>query len=171
MRADVRLSHGREGIGPRAHGATAEREAWEGRELEQNKLIRVYVSTSPGWFGVSAWHELELSQRKEPTLRKCLHEIQWKAFSQLVIGGRGEAGSIPGPVVLGSIRKQAEQARGSKAVTSSHGLCISSCFLTCLSSSPDFLWWWTEMWKCKLNKPFPPHLASSSWCFVQEYKC
>jgi hypothetical protein len=24
------------------------------------------------------------------------------------------------------------------------------------------------MWKCKLNKPFPPQLASWSWCFVQE---
>jgi hypothetical protein len=43
-----------------------------------------------------------------------------KAFSQLVIKGRraqpivGDA--IPGLVVLGSIREQAEQARGSKPV-------------------------------------------------------
>ena len=97
-----------------------------------------------------------------------------KVFSQLVIKGRGPivSGAIPGLAVLDSIRKQTEQARGSKRVKPSlRGLCISSCILTCLSSSPDFLWWWTEMWKCKLNKPFPPHLASSSWCFVQEYKC
>ena len=29
-----------------------------------------------GWFCVSTWHKLELSQRKEPPLRKCHHEIQ-----------------------------------------------------------------------------------------------
>jgi hypothetical protein len=28
------------------------------------------------WFCVSTWHRLELSQRQEPPLRKCLHEIQ-----------------------------------------------------------------------------------------------
>jgi hypothetical protein len=41
-----------------------------------------------------------------------------KAFSQLVIkvGGPIEGGSIPGLAVLGSKRKQAEQARGSKPV-------------------------------------------------------
>jgi hypothetical protein len=40
------------------------------------------------------------------------------AFSQLVIkGGRPTVGgTIPGLAVLGSIRKQAEQARGSKPV-------------------------------------------------------
>jgi hypothetical protein len=41
-----------------------------------------------------------------------------KAFSQLVIkeGGPIVGGAISGLVVLGSIRKQAEQARGSKPV-------------------------------------------------------
>ena len=41
-----------------------------------------------------------------------------KAFSQLVIKGEGPlvGGTIPGLVVLGSIREQAEQARGSKPV-------------------------------------------------------
>ena len=41
-----------------------------------------------------------------------------KAFSQLVIkeGGPLVGGTIPGLVVLGSIREQAEQARGSKPV-------------------------------------------------------
>jgi len=45
-----------------------------------------------------------------------------KAFSQLVIkGGRAQplvGGAVPGLVVLGSIREQAEQARGSKPVSS-----------------------------------------------------
>ena len=44
----------------------------------------------------------------------------YKAFSQLVIkGGRVQpivGGAIPGLVVLGSIGKEAEQARGSKPV-------------------------------------------------------
>ena len=40
-----------------------------------------------------------------------------KAFSQLVIRGGPIVGSaIPGLVALGSIKKQAEQARGSKPV-------------------------------------------------------
>ena len=33
-----------------------------------------------------------------------------------------------------------EQAQQASKETSLHGLCISSCFLVCLSSSPDFLW-------------------------------
>jgi hypothetical protein len=38
------------------------------------------------------------------------------------------AGAIPGLVVLGSIRKQAEQAMGGKAVSSIPGsYCIGSC--------------------------------------------
>jgi hypothetical protein len=60
------------------------------------------------------------------------------AFSQLVVKGKGP---LVGETIsgLGSIREQAVQARGSKPVRISlHGLCISSCFLTCLSSSPDF---------------------------------
>jgi hypothetical protein len=50
-----------------------------------------------------------------------------KTFSQLVIKGGDPivGGAIPRLVVLGSLRKQAEQARGSKPVTSLHGLCIS----------------------------------------------
>ena len=53
-----------------------------------------------------------------------------KAFSQLVIKGVGHlvSGTISGLVVLGSIRQQAEQARGSKPVSNTlHGLCINSC--------------------------------------------
>ena len=42
----------------------------------------------------------------------------YKAFSQLVIKGERPlvGGTISGLVVLGSIRKQAEQARGSKPI-------------------------------------------------------
>jgi hypothetical protein len=42
-----------------------------------------------------------------------------KAFSQLVINGGGPlvGVAIPGLIVLGSIRKQAEQGRGSKPVS------------------------------------------------------
>ena len=41
-----------------------------------------------------------------------------KAFSQLVMKGEGPlvGGTIPGLVVLGSIREQSEQARGGKPV-------------------------------------------------------
>ena len=45
----------------------------------------------------------------------------WGAFSQLVMkGGRRPivGGAVPGLIVLVSIRKQAEQARGSKPVSS-----------------------------------------------------
>ena len=65
-----------------------------------------------------------------------------KAFSQLVIKGERPlvGGTIPGLVVLGSTREQAEQARGSKPVKNIPPWpLLSSCFLACLSSSPDFL--------------------------------
>jgi hypothetical protein len=62
--------------------------------------------------------QLESSQRKELQLGQCLHEIQlWGIFS-ISDQGRGPlvGGAISGLVVLGSIREQAEQARGSKPV-------------------------------------------------------
>jgi hypothetical protein len=62
--------------------------------------------------------QLELPQGKELQLGKCLHEIQLEGISSISDeGGKApcgwyhlEAGS------LGSIREQAEQARGSKPV-------------------------------------------------------
>ena len=73
---------------------------------------------------------------------KCLHEIQlWGIL--LVIKGEEPlvGGTISGLVVLDSIREQAEQARGSKPVKNIPPWpLLSSCFLSCLSSSPDFLW-------------------------------
>jgi hypothetical protein len=60
-----------------------------------------------------------------------------KAFSQLVIkvGGPIVRGAISGLVVLGSIRKQAEQASKEHPSTALHQLLLPD-----LSSSPDFLW-------------------------------
>jgi hypothetical protein len=84
-----------------------------------------------------------------------------KAFSQLVIKGERPRvdGTISGLVVLGSIREQTEQARGSKPV---RNIPPWPLHLTCLSSSPDFLWFLSAIWKYRLNKPFPPQLASWS---------
>jgi hypothetical protein len=66
-----------------------------------------------------------------------------KAFSQFVIkqGGPTVGGAIPGLMVLGSIRKQAEQARSSKPIRNTppwplHQLLLPDLF----SPSPDFLW-------------------------------
>ena len=39
-------------------------------------LLRWYLCQCTGWFWVSTWHTLELSQRKKFQLRKCFHEIQ-----------------------------------------------------------------------------------------------
>ena len=76
-------------------------------------------------------------------------------------------------VVLGSIRKQAEQARRSKPITSTLSFMTSasapaSRFLPCSSSCSDFLWWWTVRWKPKPNKPFSPprcfgHVVSAQY--------
>ena len=80
-----------------------------------------------------------------------------KAFSQLVIKGERPlvGGTISGLVVLGSIREQAE---ASQKRTSLHGLCISSCFLTCLSSSPDFLGDEQQHGSVSRINPFLPNL-------------
>jgi hypothetical protein len=65
-----------------------------------------------------------------------------KVFSQLVIKGPSPivGGSNPGLVVLGSIRKQAEQARGSKPVRNIPPWLLYQLLLPdLLSSIPDFL--------------------------------
>jgi hypothetical protein len=54
-------------------------------------------------------------------------------------------GAIPGLVVLGSIRKQAEQAMHREQAIKQYFSLVSasaldSRFLPCLSSCPDFLW-------------------------------
>jgi hypothetical protein len=65
-----------------------------------------------------------------------------KAFSQLVIKGERPlvGGTVSGLAVLGSIREQAEQARGSKPVRNIPPWLLHQLLLPDrLSSSPDFL--------------------------------
>jgi hypothetical protein len=66
------------------------------------------------------------------------------AFSQLVINGEGPlvGETIPGLVVLGSIRKQAEQARCNKPVSNIPSWPLYQLLFPYLkwNSSPDFLW-------------------------------
>jgi hypothetical protein len=84
-----------------------------------------------------------------------------KAFSQLVIEGERPlvGGAIPGLVVLGSIREQAEQARGSKPVKNIPPWPLHQLLLPdLLSSSPASFGDEQQCGKCKLNKPFSPQL-------------
>jgi hypothetical protein len=72
-------------------------------------------------------------------------------------------GTISGLVVLGPIGEQAEQARGSKPVKNIppwplHHLLLPD-LLEFQSGLPLVI---TAVWKCKLNKLFPPQLASWS---------
>ena len=68
-------------------------------------------------------------------------------------------GTISGLEVLGSIREQAEQARGSKPVRNIPPWpLLSSCFLTCLSSSPDFLGDEQKYGSVSQINPFLPNL-------------
>jgi hypothetical protein len=62
--------------------------------------------------------QAEVITEKGVQLGKVLHEFQlWGIFSIRIKGeGPHVGGTIPGLVVLGSIREQAEQARGSKPV-------------------------------------------------------
>jgi hypothetical protein len=72
-------------------------------------------------------------------------------------------GATPGLIVLGSIRKQAVQATGSKPVSSTlRGLCIRPCLQVCtLHAFDDELFYGTE-------SDVNPSLACcfGSWCFV-----
>jgi hypothetical protein len=95
---------------------------------------------------------MELSQKRSFPWGNASMWSNCKAFSQLVIKSFRPivGGTISGLVVLSSIRKQAEQARGSKPVKKHPSMASASAhasWLTCLSSSPDFLWWSTAMWK------------------------
>ena len=79
-----------------------------------------------------------------PSMEEWIHKM-WYVYTleyySAIKNNEFLSGAIPVLVFLGSIRKQAEQPMGSKPVSNiPHGLCISSCFLTCLSFSPDFLW-------------------------------
>jgi hypothetical protein len=76
-----------------------------------------FVSVTPSmvyWLVLCQLDTAGLSERKELQLRKCSMRSNSKVFSQLVIKGERPlvGGTISGLVVLGSIREQAEQARG-----------------------------------------------------------
>lgn len=57
--------------------------------------------------------------------------------------------------------KQASKQHASMASVST-----ASRFLPCWSSYPNFLLWWTMMWKFKLNRPFPPEVAFGHGYFI-----
>ena len=88
-----------------------------------------------------------------------------KAFSQLVIkGGRAHYGWCH-PWASPGFYKKASWANQGKQSCKQHPFMASvsasaSRSLPCVSSCPDFLWGTAAMWQCKLNKPFPPQLAS-----------
>jgi hypothetical protein len=117
---------------------------------------------------LSAWHT-NLSHRRGGNLNwEDSVRSSYKAFPQLVINGRGTqplvGGAISELVVLGSTRKQVEQARDSKPVSSTPPWHLHQ--LLSPGSCPDFLQCWTARWKCKPTKPFPPQLAFWSWCAI-----
>lgn len=122
---------------------------------------------------MTTWHKQESFERWEH-LGKCLCKISlqkrlWGSF--LISDWHGKAqpilsGATPGLVVLASLRNQAEQAINSKPKSSNAPTALASApassFLSCLSACPDFLRWWTMMWKCN---HFPPS-GLCSWCFI-----
>ena len=124
------------------------------------------------WFCVLTWHRLKLSPRKEHHLGKCLHEIHlWGIFSLGDQGGRGHCGwcnSWAG--VLGSIRKKTEQARESHPVSNISPWPLHQLLLPELLEFPVLTSFGDQQQfrMCKLNKPFPPQLASFSWCLCRD---
>jgi hypothetical protein len=99
---------------------------------------------------VSTWHSWSYHRERSFSWGNASMRSNCKSFSQLV---KKEERPL-----VGGDKRAGWASQGKQERASLHGLCISSCFLTCLSSSPDFFQWWTAMWKCKLNKPFPPQL-------------
>jgi hypothetical protein len=67
---------------------------------------------------VSTWHNWSYHRERSFSWGNASMRSSCKAFSQLLIKGKRPlvGGTISGLVVLGSIREQAEQARGSKPV-------------------------------------------------------
>jgi hypothetical protein len=114
---------------------------------------------------VPTWHRLEISQRKELQLRKCLHEIQlWGIFSISDQGGKVPCGW--GHLWAGSLGFY--KSRLSKPVKNIPPWPLHQLLLSDLLEFQSWLpWWQTAVWKCKPNKPFSPQLASWSWCLCR----
>ena len=126
---------------------------------------------------LSTQYKLKPSERKEPQVRKHVQKIQLEGiFSISDQWGRMThygwchpwAGS-PGLYKKGSWASQGQQASHQHPSMASASAPASR-FLPWLSFFPDFLWWWTVLWKYKLSKPFPPQLASWSWCLIAAIK-
>jgi hypothetical protein len=102
-------------------------------EVHKHTVWDLTHNRCTGRFCVSTWHKLELSQRKEPPLRKCLHEIQlWGIFSISDQGGKAPWGWChPWAGNLGfykkaswaSQRKQASKKHPSMASASAPASC------------------------------------------------
>lgn len=68
------------------------------------------------------------------------------------------AAPSPGQVVLDYLRKLAKLEPGSGQAAFLHGFASSAC--------PDFVEWWTVIWKYKADKCFPPLSYFWSECFT-----
>lgn len=56
---------------------------------------------------------------------------------------------------------ESKPVKGTPAPHLASELSFVSRSLPCMISCPNCFWWWTVIWTCKLNKPFPP--ASCFW--------
>ena len=73
---------------------------------------------------------------------------------------------------MGFYKKKPGWASYGKQASKQHPFMASasvpaSMFLPCFSSCPDYLQWWTVLWKCKSKKPFPPPSFFWLWCIFQ----
>jgi hypothetical protein len=84
-----------------------------------NNFGHLLNDTCTGWFCVNSTQAGVITEKGASGEGNASMRSSCKAFSQLAIQGGGSlvGGAISGLVVLGSIRKQAEQARGSKPVS------------------------------------------------------
>jgi hypothetical protein len=102
---------------------------------------------------VWTWHSWSYHREKSFSWGSASMRSSCKAFSQLVI--KGELPLWGCHLWAGSL---GFYKKASQKETPIHGLCISSCFLTCLSSSPDFLWWQQQCKNVSWLNPFLPNL-------------
>lgn len=88
----------------------------------------------------------------------------WLGRDHPIVGG-----ATPGIVILCSIENQAEEARGSKPVSSILFMPSASApafrIMKYLSSYSDFFQRWKMLWEYKLNNPFLPNFVMVM-CFI-----
>ena len=87
---------------------------------KESSILRTIFEYNPVLAGFMCQPDASWSYHRERSFGRGNASMRsnYRAFSQLVIKGVGPlvGGTISGLVVLGSIRKQAEQVRGSKPV-------------------------------------------------------